>query len=137
MTTTFDAERAVRAYRNLRDARDALRKKYEDEDRLLADKLAQLDAYFLDNLGKLNMMRAATPAGTVYRQVDLIPRVDDWETFYNHIRDTDAFEMLERRVGRAAVRRYMDTHADMPLPGVSVYREWKIGVRKPTDKVTD
>lgn len=131
----MDYDRLVRAYRNIRDARDALRKTYEAEDGTLKEQLARLEGVMLGELTTTNTMRAATPSGTFYRSVEIIPRVDDWEALYRHIVATDGFDLLERRVGRTAVKRYMDTHTEMPPPGVSVLREWKIGVRKPTDKV--
>ena len=131
----LDFKAAVTAYRNLREARADLKRRYELEDDALKDKLERLEAHMLAGLVSTNQMRASTAAGTVFRQVDFIPRVDDWEAFYEHIRSTGNFDLIERRVGKNAVKRFMDTHSDMTPPGVSVMREWKVGVRKPTDKV--
>lgn len=133
----MDYDRLVRAYRNIRGARDELRKTYEAQDNELKAQLERLEGVMLGQLTTTNVMRMSTPSGTFFRSVDIIPRVDDWEALYGHIRSTDSFDLLERRIGRVAVKRYMDTHTEMPPPGVSVLREWKIGVRKPTDKVTN
>lgn len=130
-----DFAKAVIAYRHMRDARSALKKRYEQEDNIIKAQMDRLEAHMLQSLMSSNLMRASTSGGTVYRQVEFTPRVDDWEALYTHIKQTGNFDLLERRVGKTAVRRFMDTHAEMAPPGVSVMREWKIGVRKPTDKV--
>lgn len=132
-----DYGRLVLAYRNIRARRDELRKEYEAADAALVKDLSDIENFMLKDLLRTNSMRVSTAEGTFYRQKKIMPRVDDWDALYRYIRQTDAFDLLERRVGRAAVSRHMDIHSDQPPPGVSVSTEWVVGVRKPTDKVED
>jgi len=47
------------------------------------------------------------------------PIVDDWPALYEHIKDTDSFDLLQRRLGEAAVKARWDLDED--IPGVASF----------------
>lgn len=55
---------------------------------------------------------------------DYVPSVTDWPKFYEFIKENDAFELLERRPGKAACReRWEDGQV---VPGVEKFPVYKL-----------
>jgi hypothetical protein len=44
--------------------------------------------------------------------------VADWDAFLDHVRENEAWEMLERRVNKTAVEQFKSVEGDLP-PGVN------------------
>lgn len=127
---TLDLDKVTRDYLRLRDARDALRKDYIDKDNRLKEKMEQMEAKMLAFLNDSKTDSFKTHNGTVYKQLDITPTSSDWDALYHWIAKNDAFEALERRIKKAFVKEYMDSHDGTPPPGVSVLREYKVRVRR-------
>ena len=75
---------------------------------------------------------ASTSAGVFFREMTVKPRATDWTTFYNWIKENDAFEFLHKRITADAIAAYMDQHKDDDValpPGVAVEKEFVIRVR--------
>ena len=49
----------------------------------------------------------------------VVPTVKDWSALYQYIRDTDAWDMLDRRCNAAAFRARLDD--GVQVPGVEAY----------------
>jgi hypothetical protein len=60
--------------------------------------------------------------------------VEDWDATLNFIKKNDAFDMLERRVSKTAVRAYIELNKSVPA-GVNYGTRLDVNVRKPTKKV--
>lgn len=58
----------------------------------------------------------------------IIPTVDNWPKFYEHIRKTKSFDLLNRAVNRAAVGERWD--AKKQVPGVGKFHAKKVSVTK-------
>ena len=63
----------------------------------------------------------------------MIPTGQDWEAFYDWIKEHDAFDALERRIKRTFVSKYMDDNDGAIPPGVNVFRRYTVEVRKNND----
>lgn len=59
---------------------------------------------------------------------DMVPTVTDWEALRAHILKTGDFSLLEKRVGKAAVKERWD--ADVDIPGVVGYPVFKLSKSK-------
>lgn len=55
---------------------------------------------------------------------DYVPTVKDWTKFYDYIKENDAFELLERRPGKAACRERWDD--GKAIPGVEKFPVYKL-----------
>lgn len=126
----MDNKALVRAYLRLRTARSELKAKYDEEDKKLKQKMERLEQTMAKALADANTESMRTEVGTFYRQVDITPRGDDWEAFYAWVREHDAFDALERRIKKTFIAEYMAEHEGGVPPGVSVFREYVIRVRK-------
>lgn len=130
MDAELDLGQVTRAYINIRDARSALRKQYEGEDLKLEEAQDKLESVMLEHLNKHGMDAVRTEAGTFYRQEDITPSAGDWNALYTWIKDNDAWDALEKRIKKTFIREYQETHQGGLPPGVSVYREFVVRVRR-------
>lgn len=55
---------------------------------------------------------------------DMVPAVKDWAKLYEFIKQNDAFDLLERRPGKAACRARWDDGQD--VPGVEQFPVYKL-----------
>lgn len=125
-----DMNRLTKAYVRIRDARSALKKDWEAQDAAFKKKLERIEAEMLRFLNETNQNSSKTDSGIVYKQEEITPTGADWNAFYDWVKDNDAFDALERRIKKTFVKEYMETHDGGIPPGVSVYRENVIRVRR-------
>ena len=123
-------EQHAARYIELREKRSALKKLYEQHDEVFKGEQKEIENHFLKYLNEQGVDSARTPAGTVYRQVEMIPSAEDWDEVYKFIRENEAFEMLERRIKKTFVAEYQEEHDGELPPGVKVYREYVARVRR-------
>jgi hypothetical protein len=126
----MDNAKMVRAYLKMRDARTALKRQFEEEDGKIRLQMDKLESAMLKHLQETNTDSIRTDAGMFYRQEELTPTGSDWDVFYGWVKENDAFEALERRIKKTFVKEYMETHSGGIPPGVSVYREYVVRVRR-------
>lgn len=125
-----DVNRLTKAYIKLRDARSELKKDWEKEDAKFKEKLEKIEGALLKFLNETQQNSSKTDAGIVYRQEEITPTGADWDAFYGWVAKNNAFDALERRIKKTFIREYMDTHDGGIPPGVSVYREFVVRVRR-------
>lgn len=65
--------------------------------------------------------------GTAILSKTLLPTVQDWDALYEHIKATDAFHLLQRRVSTPAFRELIE--AGEVIPGVQAFEDVSINLR--------
>lgn len=125
-----DVNRLTKAYIKLRDARSDLKKEWEKEDAKFKEKMEKIEGALLQFLNETQQNSSKTDAGIVYRQEEITPTGADWDAFYGWVAKNNAFDALERRIKKTFIREYMDAHDGGIPPGVSVYREFVVRVRR-------
>lgn len=126
----MDTDRIARAFINLRDARTALAAEFKAADDALKAKQIMLQGVMLQHLETQKANSVATDSGTIYRQEELTPTGADWGAFYAWVRENDAFDALERRIKKTFIKQYMDDNEGAIPPGVSLFREYVVRVRR-------
>lgn len=126
----LDTNKLTRAYVKMREARAALKRDFDVQDKALRAQQSLLEATMLRVLHEANADSVRTESGTFYRQEDVTPRGDDWDAFYAWVVETNGFDALERRIKKTFIREYMELHEGALPPGVSVYREYVARVRQ-------
>jgi hypothetical protein len=126
----LDLGRITKAHINIRDARSQLRKQFEEADSDLKVAQEKLEMAMLDHLNKHGMNSVKTDAGTFYAQEEITPSGSDWNALYEWIKEHDAWDALERRIKKTFVKEYSEAHNGGLPPGVSVYRERIVRVRR-------
>ena len=126
----MDLNKVVSTYLKIREKRSVIKKAYDAEDAELKSKLKTLEGFMLGKLNETNADSVKTEAGTFYRQEDVTPTGSDWQALYRWIAENDAFDALERRIKKGFITEYMETHEGGLPPGVSVFREYVVRVRR-------
>lgn len=126
----IDSTKLAKAYVRLREAKQAIERKAEEEAGALKAKMEVIENAMLAFMNENKMDTIATTAGTFYKQLEIKPSASDWDIFYKWIADNNAFEFLERRITRTAVKDYMEANKNKLPPGVSVHKEFVVRVRR-------
>jgi hypothetical protein len=103
----------------LRDRRAQRKAAYTDDDAGDKGKQDKIEVEFLRRFQERGIDNvAARDVGTAYRSTRASATVGDWDTFLDHVRENEAWEMLERRVNKTAVEQFKAEDGDLP-PGVN------------------
>ena len=126
-------EDLVRSYIAIRDLRDDLKRKFEEEDGAYKEQMDSLKAELLTICNGLNVSSLKTEDGTVIRKLSERYYSNDWENFSKFVIENNAVDLLERRIHQSNFKHYIADHNieenGLP-PGVNVMREYDISVRR-------
>lgn len=128
----MDMTKIVATHLKIRQKRSEIKKAFDEQDKELKAQQERLEAAMLKFMQDNKMSSVKTDAGTFYRQEEIKPAGSDWDAFYKWVREEDAFDALERRIKKGFIVDYMEENEGELPPGVSVYREFVVRVRKAT-----
>jgi hypothetical protein len=129
MTVTVDA--VIKKYMKLREKKAATEAEIKERvDAIKAD-MAKLEAFLMAKLDADGLTSFKTEYGTAFLTTTDFANVEDWDAVLRFIREEDAFDMLEKRVSKTAVRGYIEANKEVP-PGIKYGTKLDINVRKPT-----
>jgi len=84
-------------------------------------------ATLINALDAQTQTTAGTPFGTATITEEVVPQIDDWDTYYAYIKDNDAWHLLQRRPAAAAFRELHE--AGEVVPGASAFVKRSISLR--------
>jgi hypothetical protein len=119
----------VEKYIQLRDKKAEMKAAYTAKVERIDAALKQIEGVLLHTFNETGMESVRTANGTAYKTTTVSAKVSDWEPCLTYIRQHDAWELLEHRVGKKAVEEFM-ADKGMPPPGVSVVTDISINVRR-------
>jgi len=110
----------------LRNQKQAL----ESEAKKLKEQMDLLEAQIIirQDIDETTMSRGKTASAILTEQE--IPKVEDWDAFYQYIQENEAFHLLQRRVSTAAARETLE--AGETIAGVGTFTKRAISLRKIT-----
>jgi len=117
---------------HIRDARAALKAKYEEQDRTLRTQYERGEAWLLNELhttGAQSMKFAAVGA-TIYETTTMRASIADWPAFSRWVIDNDEPDMLQHRVSTTTLKAFMDQNENTPPPGVTTSPVRGINIRR-------
>jgi hypothetical protein len=129
-------DQIVAAYLKLRNKKKAVEAAAEEEVRTIKEKMTKLEAWLLEQANAQGVTSFKTVHGTAFVTTTDYANVADWDAVLGFIKSKQAFDMLERRVSKTAVRSYLDAHGEVPA-GVNYGTRLEVNVRKPSAKVDD
>jgi glutaredoxin 2 len=114
----LNMESLVEAYIKIREKKSQIKAEYESQvDRLDAVQ-DRIEATMLQRFSEMGIDSVKTPAGTAYAQTRASATVGDWDAFLAYIKQHEAYELIERRVSKAAAEQHKAAHGELP-PGVN------------------
>ena len=125
----------VKAYINIRTARENLYRQYKTKDNELGSELSQLEQVMLDECNSLNVESVRTNNGTITRTIKEQFACNNWDEFKSYVLEHGALELLQQRIHNGNFTEHMANHEGEGLPpGISSVREFSVVIRKPTSK---
>jgi len=129
MTVTVDA--VIKKYMRLRSDKEIVEAEIKERvDKIKAD-MTKIEAWLKAKADADGVTSFKTDHGTAFLTTTDFANVENWDEVLRFIREQDAFDMLERRVSKTAVRGYIDSNKEVP-PGITYGTKLDINIRKPT-----
>jgi|APGre2960657373_1045057.scaffolds.fasta_scaffold59708_1 hypothetical protein len=119
----------VNIYVQLRDRRTVRKKEFEMVDNKDKEKLEKIEAVLLQRYQEAGIESARTQYGTAYKTTVAYASVADKDAFFNHVKEKEAYELLDVRCNKTGVQQYIDEHDDLP-PGINWREEVHIRVQR-------
>lgn len=129
-------DQVIEAYLKYRNRKEALEAEIKDQVKELKDKMAKLEAWIKTKADAEGVTSFKTAHGTAFVTTNDYANVADWDAVLHFIKENDAFDMLEKRVSKNAVRGYIEQNKTVPS-GVNYGTRIDVNVRKPVTKVED
>lgn len=126
---SFTVEQVVETYLKLRRKKEAVEAETKDKVAELKAKMTKLESWLMQKADEDGVTSFKTSAGTAFVTTTDFANVANWDAVLDFIKANDAFDMLEKRVSKTAVRAIMDETGDVP-PGITYGTKIGINVRK-------
>jgi hypothetical protein len=134
--TTPNIGDVIRTYMKLRDQKTAIEAKVKGDLTTLKGKMDKLEAYLKAQMDAQGLTSFKSDFGTAFLTTTDYANVEDWNKTLDFILDNEAFDMLEKRVSKIAVRGYIEENKAVP-PGVTYGTKLEVNIRKPGAKAED
>ena len=129
MTVTVDA--VIEKYMKLREEKTAVEAEIKERvDKIKAD-MAKLEAFLKAKMDADGLTSFKSEHGTAFLTTTDFANVEDWDAVLRFIREEEAYDMLEKRVSKTAVRGYIDANKEVP-PGIRYGTKLDVNIRKPS-----
>lgn len=133
---SLNVDQVVAAYMKLRQQKEALEASIKEEVGAIKDKMTKMEAWIKEQADAQGVTSFKTKHGTAFLSTTDYANVADWDAVLNFIQEASAFDMLEKRVSKIAVRGYIEEHKAVP-PGINYGTKLEVQIRKPTARVED
>ena len=125
----------VETYLAIRNERDKLSREHDAKDKELSNDLAQIEQVLLNSCNEVGADSIRTGAGTVIKSTKENFVCGDWDNFKQYVMQHDAIELLQQRIHQTNFKEFLSGREKEGLPpGISSMREFKVTVRKPSNK---
>tara|TARA_R100001443_G_scaffold18771_3_gene29941 strand:- start:9666 stop:10070 length:405 start_codon:yes stop_codon:yes gene_type:complete len=134
MSVTVD--KVVAKYIGYRNEKESLESDTKAKVKIIKENMAKLEAWLKEKADKDGVDSFKTSSGTAFLTTTDFARVEDWDATLGFIKDNDAYDLLEKRVSKTAVRGYIEANKSVPS-GVNYGTRIDVNVRKPSVKAED
>jgi len=131
MDLTID--KVIDTYLKFRIQKEVLETKHKEEVKKLKEKMGLIEGWIKTEADKQGVTSFKTENGTAFLTTSDYANVADWDSVLRYIQKHEAYDLLEKRVSKMAVRGYIDLNKSVP-PGVNYGTAISVSVRKPTVK---
>ena len=104
------------------------RRRLKRLDSELSQSWSDLEALLINQLDAQGVNKASTDAGTATVNETVLPKVEDWDALYAHLKETDSLYLLQKRISSGAFRE--QHQAGLAVPGITPYVQKSISLRK-------
>ena len=120
----------VAAYVKLRDELAVAEAAYKESISPKKGNMEKIEAEFLRRLIERDAESIRTESGTAYKSSRISVTTADWDAFFHqYVMPNGAWELIERRPSKEAVKQFKAEHGDIP-PGLNWREENVVGFRR-------
>jgi hypothetical protein len=131
---TVNVDDVVATYMKLRSQKESIEAEVKDRVSTIKAKMEKLEAWIKEQADVQGVTSFKTKHGTAFLTTTDYANVADWDAVLDFIRTQEAFDMLEKRISKIAVRGYIEANKAVP-PGVNYGTKLEINIRKPANRV--
>lgn len=129
MTADISVEKLTRVFIKIRDARSALKKQFDEEDKELRDQQDAIKAQLLEHCRDNEVTSVRTSSGLFYRTTKTRYWASDWAAVHAFAKEHDRLDIFEKRLAQGAMKQLIEED-EVEVPGVNIDTEYAITVRK-------
>lgn len=133
---TVNVDDVVATYMKLRSQKESIEAEVKDRVSAIKAKMEKLEAWIKEQADAQGVTSFKTKHGTAFLTTTDYANVADWDAVLGFIRTQEAFDMLEKRISKIAVRGYIEANKAVP-PGVNYGTKLEVNIRKPAARVED
>jgi|DEB19_MinimDraft_3_1074340.scaffolds.fasta_scaffold116401_2 hypothetical protein len=133
---TVNVDDVVATYMKLRSQKESIEAEVKDRVSTIKAKMEKLEAWIKEQADAQGVTSFKTKHGTAFLTTTDYANVADWDAVLDFIRTQEAYDMLEKRISKIAVRGYIEANKAVP-PGVNYGTKLEVNIRKPVAKVED
>jgi hypothetical protein len=133
---TVNVDDVVATYMRLRSQKEAIEAEVKDKVSTIKSKMEKLEAWIKEQADAQGVTSFKTKHGTAFLTTTDYANVADWDAVLDFIRGNEAYDMLEKRISKIAVRGYIEANKAVP-PGVNYGTKLEVNIRKPATRVDD
>jgi hypothetical protein len=123
-------DKLVGVYIELRDRRAQRKAAFANEDAADKSRQESIEGVLLRRFQDDGIESVRTANGTAYKSTQSSATVADWDTFFGFVREREAWELVERRCSKDAVKQYKAANDEQLPPGLNWREEIVINVRR-------
>ena len=106
----------------------------EDKVKTIKEQQAMVADKMLELCNEQDANSLTTTNGTISRRLNSSYWTSDWDSFYNFVKDNDAYHLLEKRIHNGNMKEFLADNTDAVPMGLQARNQYIISVRKPTSK---
>ena len=133
---SVNVDDVVATYMKLRSQKEAIEAEVKDRVSTIKAKMEKLEAWIKEQADAQGVTSFKTKHGTAFLTTTDYANVADWDAVLDFIRTQEAYDMLEKRISKIAVRGYIEANKAVP-PGVNYGTKLEVNIRKPVARVED
>lgn len=125
----MEMDRIAAAYKRLLDKKDAYRTEYKRKVAELDTALDELEGIILQFMKDNGLDTLSFDEISFSPREKIFVKVDDWQTFYEFVKENDAFDLLKKGVKASEIEAFLETTGQLP-PAVGVERQITLSHRR-------
>lgn len=126
----MSADKLAKVYVKIRDARNALKRDFEEKDAELEEQLDVIAQQLLEICKDTGADTLKTSGGTVMRTVKTRYWTSDWEAMYDLIANSGELGLLEKRIHQGNLKEFLQENPNLMPKGLNVDNRYDITVRR-------
>ena len=127
--TAPNIEDVVKGYVSLRDLKTKMKKGHTEELAPINENMMKIEGWLMRDLQVRKVLSQKTAEGTAFIQSSTKATVRDRDAFLAHVKENDAWDLIENRVAKSVVEDHLENTGEI-IPGVHYEKTLVVRIRR-------